>query len=192
MPEKQRKPKKCSICKVSYVPANTLQKVCSTKCAIDYANSETRKRWRKERSQYRERTKPKKSLLKEAQQAFNAYIRTRDYGLPCISCNQLPAQKYGGTMDCGHWHGTGAHPELRFTTWNATNQCTKCNRQLSGNTKHYERGLIARHGRQWLTRREQQARDKQPNHYSKDQLKRIKQLFSKKSRLYRKHFRNAP
>ena len=69
-----------------------------------------------------------------AQKAFNAYIRKRDEGKPCISCyrpsheiEQNDGWKPGGCWDCGHFITVGAAPELRFVEVNAHKQCKSCN-----------------------------------------------------------------
>jgi len=42
--------------------------------------------------------------IKEAQHAFNAYIRERDRTKPCICCGHpLGAGEVGGAFDCGHY-----------------------------------------------------------------------------------------
>lgn len=183
--------KACKVCKDKFDAFRSTQIVCSPRCAVDYTAKQRQKRHRQEKREYRERTKPKKSLLTEAQKAFNGYIRIRDKDKPCISCNGISEQKQGGTMEAGHWHSTGAYPELRFTLWNVFLQCSRCNRYLSGNTKRYDAGLKIRFGQEWFDRREQQVTDKQPNHYSKDDLRRIARLFNKKTRLYKKLFRTT-
>ena len=72
--------------------------------------------------------------LKQAQAAFNAFIRERDYFENCVSCNATPAEvegaqgwKPGGHWDCGHFLSVGSHPELRFEPLNAHKQCKSCN-----------------------------------------------------------------
>ncbi|PHS64352.1 MAG: NinG family protein [Thalassobium sp.] len=76
----------------------------------------------------------KRHWIKKAQEAFNGYIRDRDSGLPCVSCdrseaevNQSEGWKPGGAWDCGHYLSVGSHPELRFEPLNAHRQCKSCN-----------------------------------------------------------------
>ena len=151
------KPKKCRICKDEYQPANTLQRVCSPKCAIDLAAQDRAKKEREaekhKRAQIRkakERIKTRGQWLKEAQQAFNRFIRERDHGKPCISCGVLEVDMAdsltGGAFDCGHYRSTGSAPELRFEETNAHGQCKRCNRNLSGNVVMYRVSLVQRIG----------------------------------------------
>lgn len=86
--------------------------------------------------------KSKSDWAREAQTAFNAYIRARDEGLPCISCGR----HHQGQWHAGHYLSTGARPELRYTESNVHRQCAPCNTHLSGNAVLYRIGLIERIG----------------------------------------------
>lgn len=123
-----------------------------TFCTLDHAMA-----WQAEKRQadaakaYRKRTTELKrqSLdndrshwIKQAQTAFNAYIRKRDRFLPCVSCgrgeeevSQQEGWKPGGAWDCGHYLSVGSHPELRFEPRNAHRQCKSCN----GGSANYAR-----------------------------------------------------
>ena len=91
------------------------------------------------------RTKPQ--LVALAQKAFNSFIRARDAGKTCISCQtQLPATGVGGAFDCGHYRSVGSAVHMRFVEDNAHGQCKHCNRHLAGNHVAYRAGLIGRIG----------------------------------------------
>ena len=93
--------------------------------------------------------KSKADWSREAQTAFNAWIRARDEGLPCISCGR----HHQGQWHAGHYLSTGARPELRYTESNVHRQCAPCNTHLSGNAVLYRIGLIHRIGSEtveWL------------------------------------------
>ncbi len=132
------KKKPCKVCKVDFQPFNTLQVVCGVPCSIKRAEAarerqESRKR-REQRKDTRERKKALKTRadwLREAQTAFNAYVRYRDRDENCISCNrpeyEITEQLTGGIWDCGHYLTRGAYPELRFSELNAHKQCKSCN-----------------------------------------------------------------
>lgn len=85
------------------------------------------------------------SFWKEkAQKVFNQYIRWRDSGLGCISCDK---DKYwSGQWHAGHYKTVGAHSELRFNEHNCHKQCSQCNNYLSGNLNNYRKELIKRIG----------------------------------------------
>jgi hypothetical protein len=120
----------------------------SIKAAVKRVKTEQQdKRETKARLKVLTETKPK--LTKAAQKAFNAYIRARDYGKPCICCDKPIAwgtDKTGGVVDCGHYLSTGARSHLRFTEDNAAAQLKHCNQFLSGNAANYRIGLIKRIG----------------------------------------------
>ena len=91
-----------------------------------------------------------KSLrIKAAQSSFNAFVRARDKGLPCISCGNMPnfSNHVGGSgIHSGHFKSCGAHSELRFNELNCHIQCFRCNVHLSGNIKDYRPNLIKKIG----------------------------------------------
>ena len=168
----QNKPKKCSICKNLFEPKNSMQKVCSIKCAIDYSASLKKNKEFRETLQRRENLKSRAEWLKEAQTAFNAYIRERDAGLPCISCQKPPKKK-----NAGHYLSTGSHPELRFEPLNVHLQCEHCNTYLSGNLIQYRKNLIVKIGIgdvEWLESKHE------PKKYSIEEIKDIKKIYKDK------------
>lgn len=86
-------------------------------------------------------------LIKEAQVAFNAFIRERDREKPCICCGlPLGTGEVGGAFDCGHYRSTGSAPHLRFDERNAHAQRKVCNRWGAGRAVDYRIGLVARIG----------------------------------------------
>lgn len=98
-----------------------------------------------ERAAVRERLKTLKSLAKvtaETQREVNRYIRERDFGMPCISCDR----RTGSQMHAGHYRTTKAAPQLRFNHDNLWLQCEHCNTFLSGNIVEYRKRLIVRIG----------------------------------------------
>jgi hypothetical protein len=136
------KTKTCKVCTVDYQPANTMQKVCSMVCAIDFAKQKTikekTKQFNKETRQRKQQLKSRNDWIKETQQVFNKYIRLRDKYLPCISCGRAEVEyTRGGQWDCGHYLSRGARPELRFEELNAHKQCKSCN---GGSGKYAKKG----------------------------------------------------
>lgn len=160
------------------------------KRANQKAKQSQEKKERTARSKHRERKEKLKTAgdyLKEAQASINAYVRIRDYGKSCISCGSLPEQKYGGTMDCGHYRSRGAASHLRFNLFNMASQCVRCNRYKSGNAVDYRINLIKRIG---IDRVERLESDNEPRKFTIEYLQRIKKIFNKKTKLY-KRFRGV-
>lgn len=182
--------RKCRVCKVPYEPRNSLQKACSILCAmalakIDRERAESReaKQRRREQREARERIKPRSQWMREAQAAFNQFIRERDHDLPCISCGTFTPMTRGGDYDCGHYRSVGANPELRFTELNSHKQCKRCNGHLSGNIVNYRIGLLARIGQEaidWLEG------PHEPKKYSIEELQEIKRDYSGRARELKK------
>ena len=92
--------------------------------------------------------KPLSYFAKQAQTAFNAYIRERDKDLPCISCGR----HHTGQYHAGHYRTTKAMPELRFDEDNVHKQCSACNNHLSGNIENYRPALIEKIGQERFDR----------------------------------------
>ena len=118
--------------------------------------------------------------MKEAQAAFNAYVRARDKDDACISCgNYVLGDQIGGGWDAGHYRSTGSAPHLRFHLHNCHKQCVKCNRFLSGNVAEYRKGLIKKIGIEKVEALESM-NQVESMRFNKNQLTRMKKIFSKK------------
>lgn len=144
---------------------------------------EAEKEGRKRRAERRTALKTKSQWRVEAQAAFNKYVRLRDEGLPCISCGRLPEQKYGGSMDCGHYRSRGAASHLAFNLHNTAGQCVFCNRNMSGAQKAFELGLIERIGADKV---EALNNDNSNRKFDIPYLQRIKSIFTRKARALEK------
>lgn len=165
--------KKCRVCKVEYQPTRPLQCVCSPSCAIEKAKSASKKIEREERRVAKEKLKRRADWMREAQQAFNAFIRERDKLMPCISCGR----HHQGQYHAGHYRTVGGNPELRFEELNCSKQCAPCNDHLHGNIVNYRIQLIQRIG---LERVEWLEGKHDPKHYSIEDLKNIKATYKQK------------
>ncbi|EOG6122421.1 recombination protein NinG [Cronobacter sakazakii] len=143
------------------------------------SQKEAEKEGRQRRQAKRIELKTKSQWRKEAQAAFNKYVRLRDEGLPCISCGRLPEQKYGGSMDCGHYRSRGAAAHLAFNLHNTAGQCVYCNRNQSGAQKAFEQGLIERIG---VEKVEALNDNNEPRRFDIPYLQRIKSIFTRRAR----------
>lgn len=143
-------PKSCRQCSKEFTPVRPLQAVCSPRCATRQALAASKAKKAAERALTRARKEAIKTIadrIREAQAAFNLYIRTRDRisGHPCISSGRA-LDWTGNGVDAGHWRSTGAAPHLRFDERNCHAQSKQDNRYLAGNAAEYRVGLIARIG----------------------------------------------
>jgi hypothetical protein len=181
---KQPKPKKCKnpACGGSFPPRRLGQVVCSPACAVALVLVK-REQERKSLAQLerraikaaKERIKSRSQHMKEAQVAFNAWVRLRDAGLPCVSCGR----HHNGQWHAGHYRTVGGSPELRFEPLNVWRQCAPCNNHQSGNIVNYRIELVKRIGEEkvaWLEG------PHQPRKYTIEELKTIKAEYRAKAR----------
>lgn len=166
--------KKCFNCKEEYTPFNTLQKFClKLECIKVMVESQKLKEWNKKKKRMIEDLKTTSDYLKIAQQVFNRYIRHRDNGLNCISCDK-PCKK----ENAGHYYSQGGHSNVRFSEENCHLQCEHCNTYLSGNLLNYQIGIEKRIGSQKLM--ELQAIAHETKKWTKDELKEIIKTYKQK------------
>jgi hypothetical protein len=163
---------------------------CDLTCASEYGRAEaTKKKQKAARKQHREdkeRIKPASQYMKEAQAAINAFVRVKDHGKPCISCGSITDDSdllTGSRKDAGHYRSRGAAGHLRFNLYNIHGQCVKCNRYNSGNAVDYRINLIKKIG---LDKVERLEHDNKPKSFDIEYLKRIKTIFNKRTRIYKK------
>lgn len=188
---KPPRPKRCrnTACGETFTPQRLGQAVCSPTCALatkDENLPKARKaiadRERREIKVRKEKLKSRAEHMRDAQQAFNEWVRLRDADLPCISCDSLPSDHdliTGSRWDAGHYRSVGACPELRFEPLNVHRQCVKCNRNLSGNAVEYRIRLVQRIGAdqvQWLEGPHQACK------HTIDELKAITATYRAKAR----------
>ncbi|EEF25886.1 Protein ninG, putative [Ricinus communis] len=127
----------CPHCRTKLDPGQRIH----SHCIAGYAEAEGAKAERKRQKQARAAARVEKAetrrrkeaiktipdLIKEAQVAFNAFIRERDRAKPCICCGlPLGAGEVGGAFDCGHYRSTGSASHLRFDERNAHAQRKVC------------------------------------------------------------------
>lgn len=167
---------KCKICRTEFVKRSIDHKVCSPECAIELAKVENEKKERKQLRVMKEQIKSRSDLTKEAQTAFNKFIRMRDENEPCISCGRY----HQGQYHAGHYLSTGARPELRFDESNVHKQCSACNNHLSGNIALYRIALIKKIG---LAEVERLEGPQKPKKYTAEELREIKLEYTRKVKL---------
>ena len=174
------KQKTCKSCRQKFTPTRPMQSACSTACAIAMAERKREKQAqqmaaekRRETRQQLERIKTREQWMKEAQAAFNAFIRARDADRPCISCGR----HHNGQYHAGHYLSVGSSPALRFEEINVWKQCAPCNNHLSGNAVLYRRALVELIG---IDKVEWLEGPHEPKKYTIDDLKAIKAEYIRK------------
>ena len=128
----------------------------------------------------RDKLKTRCDWIKEAQAAFNRYIRLRDAGKPCICCGRpLEGGAIGGGFDAGHYRSVGSAPHLRFDERNVHGQTKQCNRYGAGRAVDYRIGLIARIGREAV---EELEADQKPRKHTIEDLIEIRNTYRAKAK----------
>lgn len=188
--------RRCAHCKkkvpVDEAVMGGIKSFCSFEHLIEFTRSKpakeiARKAVKRDTKAKLDSLKTASDYIKEAQVAFNSYIRVRDKHKQCISCGCLPGDTVqGGKFDAGHYRSRGSASHLRYHLLNCHSQCVKCNRYLSGNVVEYRKGLIARIGAE---RVEQIEVGNNPRKFTIDYLKRVKKIFNYRKRLYERKFR---
>lgn len=189
LPAKQPRPKTCinEECRASFVPQRLGQKVCSPACGLatkdvnaDKARKALADVGRKELRAAKERVKRKADHMHDCQQAFNAWVRARDAGKPCISCGTTANVQYAA----GHYRTVASCPELRFEPLNVHLQCNRnCNMGKSGSIVEYRIELVKRIGAElveWLEG------PHEPKRYTIEDLKAITAEYRAKTRELRR------
>ena len=183
---KPKRQKRCKACLETFYPRATTQKACSINCAQKLVKADQQRALKADSRKRRQAIKGHREWLREAQAAFNRFVRVRDYGRPCISSGREMDWEgkgitTGSRVDAGHYRSTGAASHLRFNLWNCHAQSVRDNRDLSGNAVDYRIGLIERIG---LERVEALEGDNEPRRFDIDYLKRVKSIFTRRARLY--------
>lgn len=91
-------------------------------------------------------------LIKIIEKKFNASIRKRDEGKPCINCGQYR------TLQAGHYFPTSTYSGLRFHKDNVHGECKQCNYfDSQSHAFGYRNNLIQRIGEERFRDLENQA-----------------------------------
>lgn len=172
--QRSRKPKpkkprqrKCRVCSAWFTPFNSFQRCCATaECALAWSRITQEKSFQKEQREAKVRLKSRSDWLRDAQTAFNAWIRHRDRNKPCVSCGRW----HDGQWHAGHYRPAGNHSALRFDDANCHRQCNPCNTHKSGDLVNYRLTLLERIGEDELARLE---KDHPPKQWTIDELRAI-------------------
>ena len=136
------KTRKCKYCKQQFQPYTTLQKNCfEPDCVTAWIQETKDKTWKKKKAQLKKDLMTVQDYIKLAQQVFNKYIRLRDKGQLCISCQSVPKKE-----NAGHFYNANNHWNVRFDEYNVHLQCEHCNTFLSGNLLQYRENLLKKIG----------------------------------------------
>lgn len=162
---------------------------CSPECGLVIAKKRVAKKRKKEEvarkakdradtKARKEKIKTRTDYIKDVKTQFNKWVRLRDYGKTCISCESILGDTVlGGAYDAGHYRSVGSAKHLRFDERNVHGQCKKCNRWGSGMGADYRRGLVNRIG---IAEVEALASDQAPRKYTIGDLIDLKRIYSER------------
>lgn len=172
------KTRKCKYCRQSFEPSVFLQKNCfDPNCVTEWINDVKQKNWQKKKAKLKLDLMTVQDYIKIAQQVFNKYIRLRDAGNLCISCQKKPLKE-----NAGHFYNANNHWNVRFDERNVHLQCEHCNTYLSGNLIEYRKQLINKIGIEQLTLLELEAN--KTRKFTIDELKQIINKYKLKIKQY--------
>lgn len=119
----------CEGCRqVKFRPARENVTWCSEECGATVALARLAKEEGRQDRAKREALKGVPDLTREAQEAFNEYVRLRDVGKGCFVCGTpLQIGGVGGGFDAGHIRPRSQAKHLRFDERNVHGQCKHCN-----------------------------------------------------------------
>ena len=139
---------RCKHCKDKFTPIHFNAKFCmKDECRNVWIETAKAKQWVKEKRERKQNLETTQSLMKKAQKVFNEFIRLRDKGLNCISCDK-PCKK----ENAGHYFSSGGHKSVTFNEDNVHLQCEYCNTFLHGNLIAYQIAIEKRIGGERLLR----------------------------------------
>lgn len=142
----------CKICKVKFEQKKFNVRYClqTDECIEAYVKWQkterekaNKRKWQTEKKELKEGLLTKKDYLNILQKIFNTYIRKRDEGKPCVSCDKFLKPN---DVNASHFFSVGSYPNLRFNEFNVHSSCIECNMHKGGNLIEYDLRLPNRIG----------------------------------------------
>jgi hypothetical protein len=173
---------KCKNCKQPFEPVRFLQKYCfKEECVKVWVQSEKAKQWKKSKAKLKLDLMTKSDYEKILQQLVNKYVRLRDKGQPCISC-QKPIK---GKTDAGHLYAVGNYPSIRYDLRNINAQCITCNQFNGGMINEYRINFVKKYSEKDLEELDQLAH--KTRKYSIPELQEMITEFKEKIKEYERN-----
>lgn len=169
---------RCRNCKEKFESIRFNQKYClKDECIRVFVEEAKSKAWKKTKAKMKTDLMTLQDYLKLAQITFNKYIRLRDKGNVCISCQKKPKKE-----NAGHFYNANNHYNVRFDENNVHLQCEHCNTFLSGNLINYRENLLKKIGEGEFQLLEAEAN--KTRKFTKEELKEIINTYKKKIKQY--------
>jgi hypothetical protein len=170
---------KCKFCKKDYTQFNSLNKVCSIKCAIELGKLKPAKvNYKRVNSQLKSEAKEKletySQKVNKVKVIFQKWIRERDKHLPCISCGTTKASMWHAS----HFKKAETFSGVIFHELNTWKSCSKCNVFLNGNELKYRENLVKKIGVEQVEALEQLANETRTKKWTIEELQLIKTKYT--------------
>ncbi len=136
------------------------------------------KDWNKRKREIVKGMETVQELMKIVQVTFNKFIRLRDKGKPCISCDTIVG-KEGVKYDAGHMYSSGGHKSITFNEDNVHGQCVYCNQHCHGSLLEYHKRLIERIGIKRVEQLDELAHVTRK--YTREELRELNELYKQKT-----------
>lgn len=171
------KQKKCKYCLDKFTPKYSTEPCWKYNCRMRLLSDKREKIYNASIKRAKEGRLTYVQRVAKVKAVFQAWIRSRDAELNCISCN--------ATTSNPHWHGghykkAETYSGVIFNEFNVNKQCHKCNVHNNGNELNYRIGLIAKIGIEDVLGIEQLAQETRFKKYSDLELIEIKEKYKAK------------
>jgi len=172
---------KCAFCKKQFTQFNSLNKVCSIKCAIELGKLKPAKvNYKRVNSQLKSEAKEKletySQKVNKAKVIFQKWIRERDKNEPCISCGTTKASMWHAS----HFKKAETYSGVIFNELNVWRSCSKCNVFLNGNELNYRERLVKKIGLDEVIALEDLANETRTKKWTIEELQQIKTKYKTK------------
>ena len=144
---------------------------------LDKIKAKEVKDWSKRKREIVKGMETVQQLMKITQTTFNKFIRLRDKGKPCISCDTIIG-KEGIKYDAGHLYSSGGHKNITFNEDNVHGQCVYCNQHNHGQLLEYHKRLIERIGIERVEQLDELAHVTRK--YTREELRELNELYKQK------------
>jgi hypothetical protein len=136
---------KCSFCKKQFTQFNSLNKVCSIKCAIELGKLKPAKvNYKRVNSQLKSELKKQNTDYgKLLQKKVQHIARIIDKGLPCLATGT------NGQIHGGHIYARGGNKNIKYNLHNIHRQSAHSNHYQTNDVKMQE-GIIREYGKEYL------------------------------------------
>jgi hypothetical protein len=163
----------CDSCLYDFYTTDERGKIIFAKRKIQV----TSKREKAFKDDLRQKLKTLSDYEAEAKKVFQKWVRLRDAGKPCKSCQNPNPSDWCGS----HFFSAGVYSGMIFDERNCHGCCnTYCNKYLSGNLINYRINLVLEFGEDWVRQLENDALERKNYKYTKDELIEIKKKYEAK------------